>query len=61
MNWSKLAEKFPNSEKEIREFNNKEKIKDGRNLIQSFLISKDYKIKLGFINELKNYEQRFNN
>jgi hypothetical protein len=61
MNWNKLAEKFPNSEKEIREFNNKKNIKDNRNLIESFLISKDYKIKLGFINELKNYEQRFNN
>tara|TARA_R110002153_G_scaffold47733_1_gene134759 strand:+ start:594 stop:770 length:177 start_codon:yes stop_codon:yes gene_type:complete len=57
----KLKEKFPNSEKEIREFYNKTNIKEGRNLIESFLISKNYKIKLGFINELKNYEQRFNN
>jgi hypothetical protein len=61
MNWIKLKEKFPNSEKEIREFKNKTNIKEGRNLIESFLASKNYKIKLGFINELKNYEQRFNN
>tara|TARA_R110000851_G_C12649315_1_gene519991 strand:- start:71 stop:253 length:183 start_codon:yes stop_codon:yes gene_type:complete len=60
MNWIKLKKKFPNSEEEIREFYNKTNIKEGRNLIESFLTSKDYKIKLGFINELKNYEKKRN-
>lgn len=56
MNWSKLKEKFPKSEIEIREHYNKTRIEDGRSLINSFLISKGYNVKLGFIDFLKDYE-----
>ena len=57
MNWNKLKEKFPKSEKEIREFKNKTNIDDGMTLIQSFLKTKGFNISLGFINELRDYEK----
>ena len=60
MNWSKLKEKFPKSEKEIREHYLTTGIKDGRVLINTFLESKGYKIGLGFINALRDYEQNNN-
>lgn len=56
MNWKKLKEKFPKSEKEIREFYLKQKNKDSRIVISSFLKTKGYKIGFTFIHNLKEYE-----
>ena len=56
MNWIKLKEKFPNSEKEIREFYNNSVIKDSRLILECFLKSKGYSCGLTFITELKEYE-----
>lgn len=56
MNWKKLKEKFPNSEPHIREHFSKTGIKDSRSLINNFLESKGYSIGLGFITQLKDYE-----
>ena len=56
MNWKKLKERFPNSEPQIREHLSKTKIKDSRTLINNFLESKGYVIKMGFITQLENYE-----
>lgn len=58
MNWKKLKERFPNSEREIREFFNKSNISDSRTIINQFLISKGYNINYGFIHQLKNYENK---
>jgi hypothetical protein len=56
MNWTKLKEKFPNSEKEIREFHNNSTVKDSRIVLNNFLESKGFDVGLTFINELKEYE-----
>lgn len=60
MNWKKLKERFPKTEPQIREYLSKTKIKDSRNLINSFLESKGYVIGMGFIKALRDYEQRLN-
>lgn len=60
MNWKKLKEKFPNSEPKIREYFYKTEIKDSRKLINSFLESKGYSIKIGFLNQLNDYEKKLN-
>lgn len=56
MNWKILKERFPLSSKEIKEHLEKTCIKDSRILIEDFLKTKGYKVKIGFINHLKNYE-----
>jgi hypothetical protein len=60
MNWTKLKERFPNSEPQIREHLSKTGIKDSRTLINDFLGSKGYTIGYGFIKSLTDYEQRLN-
>tara|TARA_R110002124_G_scaffold283633_1_gene459848 strand:- start:355 stop:540 length:186 start_codon:yes stop_codon:yes gene_type:complete len=61
MNWIKLKEKFPNSEKEIREFYNNSVVKDSRIVLNNFLKTKGYNMEFTFIDKLKNYEQYRNN
>tara|TARA_R110000850_G_scaffold275783_1_gene415795 strand:- start:84 stop:275 length:192 start_codon:yes stop_codon:yes gene_type:complete len=58
MNWKKLKEKFPKSEIEIREHFLKTDISCGRALINNFLESKGYTTTAGFINELRQYENK---
>lgn len=58
MDWIKLKERFPNSHQEIREYFLEKQIQDGTILIQEFLKTKGYNIRIGFIKELKDYERR---
>ena len=57
MNWIKLKEKFPKSEKEIKEFYSNSNIKDDRIVLSNFLASKGYEMGFTFIDKLKHYEE----
>ena len=61
MNWVKLKEKFPNSEKEIREWYDNSTVKDAKTILEMFLRSKGFDIRLSFIYELKEYELKMKN
>jgi len=56
MNWKRLKELYPHSEKELRVWCKKTGL-DGRSLIVSFLETKGYSPYTGFIGYLKDYEK----
>lgn len=58
MNWEVLAEKYPNSYKEIKEFSKVNKFETSDKLMRGFLHSKGYYCGMTWINHLKTYETK---
>ena len=61
MNWINLKKRFPNSEQEIREWYDNSIVKDAKTVLEMFLKSKGFDIRLSFIYELKEYEFKVKN
>ena len=63
MNWNKLKENYPNSEKELRVFSEDKKLNnsfDSKILIENYLKTKGFDIVNSFIKQLKENESNLN-